>query len=82
MLYPPSYFFGPESFLLSPKNLSVHCAIIAIEMDKYLGKEAINVGISSIRRINPQSVPIHNKINGYYVNSIFAFHDVKNRGFR
>lgn len=77
----PLIFFGSESLLLSPKNLSVHCAIITISMDKYLGKEAINVGISSIRRINPQSVPIHNKINGYYVNSIFAFHEVKDRGF-
>lgn len=77
----PLIFFGAESILLSPKNLSVHCAIIAIDMDKYLGKEAISVGISSIKRISPSAVPIHNKINGFYVNSIFAFQEVKNRGF-
>lgn len=77
----PLIFFGSESLLLNPKNLSVHCAIIAIDMDKYLGKEAINVGISSIKRISPNAVPIHNKINGFYVNSIFAFQEVKSRGF-
>lgn len=77
----PLIFFGSESLLLNPKNLSVHCAIIAIDMDKYLGKEAINVGISSIKRISPNAVPIHNKINWFYVNSIFAFQEVKSRGF-
>ncbi|HEV2917279.1 MAG TPA: branched-chain amino acid transaminase [Candidatus Babeliales bacterium] len=77
----PIIFFGSESLLLSPKNLSVHCAIIIINMDKYLGKEAIKVGISSVKRISPESMPVHNKINGYYVNSIFAYHEVKNRGF-
>lgn len=77
----PIIFFGSESLILSPKNLSIHCAIIVLEMDKYLGKEAITVGISSITRIPPQAVPIHSKINGFYVNSIFAFHEVKERGF-
>jgi branched-chain amino acid aminotransferase len=77
----PIIFFGPESLLLSPRNLSVHCAIIALDMDKYLGRDAITVGISSIRRISPDAVPMHNKINGFYVNSIFALHETKDRGF-
>ncbi len=77
----PLIFFGSESLLLSPKNLTIHCAIIALDMGKYLGKEAIYVGISTVKRINPDAMPVHNKINGFYVNSIFAFHEVKNRGF-
>lgn len=77
----PIIFFGSESLLLNPNNVSVHCAIIAISMDKYLGTQAINVGISSIKRIHPESMPIHNKINGFYVNSIFAFQEVKAKGF-
>ena len=77
----PLIFFGEESLLLSPRNLSIHCAIIALPMDKYLGKEAINVAVSPIKRIAPESVPIHNKINGFYVNSIFAFHEAQDRGF-
>lgn len=77
----PLVFFGNESLLLSPKKLSVHCAIIAINMDKYLGKGAISLGISSIKRLSPDSMPIHNKINGFYVNSILAFHDAAERGF-
>ena len=77
----PLLFFGSESLLLSPKNLSVHCAIIAVSMEKYLGASAIRVGISSIKRLDPQSAPIHNKINGFYVNSIFACHEARERGF-
>lgn len=77
----PVLFFGSESLLLSPKKLSVHCAIIALDMGKYLGREAITVGISAIKRIDPESMPIHNKINGFYVNSIFAFHEAQEKGF-
>jgi len=77
----PILFLGPESLLLSPRNLSVHCAIIALKMNKYLGKGAINVGISTVRRINPDAVPIESKINGCYINSIFAYHQIKDRGF-
>jgi branched-chain amino acid aminotransferase len=77
----PLVFFGPESLVLNPGNSSVHCAIIAINFEKYLGSQAINVGISAIRRINADSVPIHSKVNGYYVNSIFAHIEAKDRGF-
>lgn len=77
----PLIFFGAESLLLSPYNLSIHCAIIAWPMDKYLGKEAIRVAISPIKRIDPNSMPIQNKINGFYVNSILAFHEAQNRGW-
>jgi len=77
----PLLFFGSESLLLSPKNLSVHCAIIALDITSHGKRDNVTVGISPIRRINPQAVPIHNKINGYYVNSIFAFHKAQERGF-
>lgn len=77
----PILFFGDESLLLSPRNLSVHCAIIILEMHKYLGTKAINVTISNIKRMHPESAPLHSKINGYYVNSILAFHDAQKRGF-
>lgn len=77
----PLIFFGSESLLLSPKNLSVHCAIIAVDITSHSVKDNLNVAISSIRRINPQAAPIHNKITGYYVNSIFALHEAKDRGF-
>ncbi len=77
----PIIFFGGESLLLSPKELSIHCAILVMDMDKYLGKEPIRMGISSVKRIHPESMPIHHKINGFYVNSILAFHDARSRGF-
>lgn len=77
----PIIFFGGESLLLDVKPLSVHCAIIAIPLDKYLGDNAIKVGISSIRRISPTAVPIHNKISGFYVNSMLAHQEIKRRGF-
>jgi branched-chain amino acid aminotransferase len=77
----PLIFFGSESLLLSPRNLSIHCAVVAFALDKYLGKGAIKVGISGIKRIPPESVPIHNKISGFYVNSILAFQEAQDRGF-
>jgi len=77
----PILFFGDESLLLNPKNLSVHCAIMVLEMHKYLGTKAIKVTISNIKRMHPESAPLHSKINGYYVNSIFAFQDAQKRGF-
>lgn len=77
----PIMFFGSESIAISPKKLSIHCAIIALPFEKYLGREPIDVGISSVRRIHPDSMPVENKINGYYVNSIFAYQDAQKRGF-
>ena len=77
----PILFFGSESLLLNPSKLSVHCAIIAFDMEKYLGKKPITVGISKVKRISPDAMPVHNKINGFYVNSIFALNEVKKRGF-
>lgn len=77
----PILFFGSESILLNPMNLSVHCAVIALDMDKYLDRSGVKVGISNVLRISPNSIPVHNKLNGLYINSILAFQDVKQRGF-
>lgn len=77
----PIIFFGDESLLISPKELSLHCAIIALPMEKYLGKDPIKVGFSNIKKLAKDSMPINSKINGSYANSIFAFNDVKKRGF-
>lgn len=77
----PIIFFGNQSLVLSPQNLSVHCAIIALPWDKYLGNEPVTVGISSFRRISSHAMPLHNKTNGLYANSILALHDVRARGF-
>jgi len=77
----PLLFFGAESILLSPRKLSVHCAIIALPLEKYLGNEPVTVALSSIPRINVGRQLIENKINGFYVNSIFAFNQAQERGF-
>jgi len=77
----PMLFFRSKSLLLSPKRLSIHCTRIALDIEKYLGREAITVGLSSIKRIDPESMPLHNKINGSYANSIFAFHEAQEKGF-
>lgn len=77
----PIIFFGDESLLINPAKSSIHCAIIAFDMEKYLGKNAINVGISSVKRIHPETVKVQSKVNGYYVNSIFACQEIKAQGF-
>lgn len=77
----PLLFFGDESLKISPRKLSIHAAIIAVPWETYLSKKGINVAITSVKRMHPETAPIHNKINGFYVNSIFAFHEALDRGF-
>lgn len=77
----PLLFFGAESLLLNPLNCSIHCAIIVLPLEKYLGTQGINVTISPFQRLSGRAVPIQSKINGYYVNSIFAHQEAKLRHF-
>jgi branched-chain amino acid aminotransferase len=77
----PLIFFGSESLALSPKNLSIHCAISAFPVATLGDAQAYTVGISSFKRLHPDCVPIASKVNGFYVNSIFASHEVHKRGF-
>ncbi len=78
----PILFFGYGEMGL--KNLGkclIELAIACWPWGSYLGEKAINVKISKIRRISPESFRTEAKICGHYVNSILASKDAKSEGY-
>jgi len=69
----PLVFRGYEQLGIEPRTCPVELVIAAWEWGAYLGAEAleqgIDVGVSSWRRLAPDTVPIAAKVGGYYVNS-------------
>jgi len=66
---------------LSIEKSPVQIAIAAWEWDKQLGESDINVLVSDIIRLHPQSTHIDKKITGHYVNSILANNQAKREGY-
>jgi branched-chain amino acid aminotransferase len=62
-----------------------HVGIITMEMGKFLGPEAlekgVDVGVSSWRRMAPNTYPAAAKIGGHYVNSQFISREAKAHGY-
>ena len=69
----PLVFRGMGSLGLDPRACSVEVIIFTIEWGRYLGEEAVeqgvDVGISSWRRMAPDTFPAAAKIGGQYINS-------------
>jgi len=69
----PLVFRGYGAIGVNPLPCSVEAVIFAFEWGKYLGPEAIeqgvDVGVSSWRRMAPDTFPSVAKIGGQYVNS-------------
>ena len=66
---------------LGPEGADLHVAIAAWAWGKYLGKDGVNVGISSLMRIHPKSSVMTAKLSGHYSNSILAGLEAKKKGF-
>ena len=62
---------------LNPSQAPVEVVISAWAWWKYLSQDPINVKIPSIRRIDPQTIPMDAKICGNYANSILASLEIK-----
>jgi branched-chain amino acid aminotransferase len=81
----PIAFYGAEEMGLSARNLKVHVVIAAWAWGTYLGKEALERGIrvktSSFTRHHVNVSMCKAKINGHYVNSILAHHEVAQEGY-
>ncbi len=81
----PLVFRGYAVLGVDPRSCPVHLIIAAFEWGTYLGKEAIeqgvDVGISSWRRMAPDTFPALGKIGGHYVNSQFMVMEARDRGF-
>ena len=69
----PLVFRGTGAIGVNPLPCSVEAVIFAFEWERYLGPEAIeqgvDVGVSSWRRMAPDTFPSAAKIGGQYVNS-------------
>jgi len=81
----PIVFRGWGSIGLDPRSCPVHASILVLEMGRFLGPEAfergVDVGISSWRRMAPDTYPAAAKIGGQYVNSALIVMEAADRGF-
>jgi branched-chain amino acid aminotransferase len=82
----PIAFHGGEVVGVSAKGNSVHVAIAAWPWEAYLGADArrdgIRVKTSSFSRHHVNSLMIHAKATGHYINSVLAKHEALQQGFQ
>jgi branched-chain amino acid aminotransferase len=81
----PLVFRGLDTLGLNPLSCPVHTAIITIEWGRYLGAEAIelgvDVGVSSWGRMAPNTFPAAAKIGGQYINSQLIVMEATRHGY-
>ncbi len=81
----PIIFRGAGSFSLDPRKSALEVAIIAMELGRYLGPEAIEQGVdvmvSSWRRMAPDTGVPMGKIGGQYVTSQFITMEAADLGY-
>lgn len=75
----PLVYLGANMSLTA--TTEVHVLITAWEWGRYLGKDPLNVMVSSYRKPSPQAVPVEAKITGHYTNSILATTEAKSKGY-
>jgi branched-chain amino acid aminotransferase len=81
----PLIFRGTGALGVEGRGCTVDTVIFTLEWGAYLGPEAIeqgvDVGISSWRRMAPDTFPAMGKIGGQYVNSQFAKMEAIDNGY-
>jgi branched-chain amino acid aminotransferase len=81
----PLAYRGAEVLGVNPRKCPVEVTIITMEWGRYLGPEAIeqgvDVGVSSWRRMGPDTHPAMGKIGGNYVNSQFVVMEAQDHGY-
>jgi len=81
----PVVFRGWETFAVNGSNCPTHVSVITVEMGKYLGADAlingVDVGVSSWRRMAPDTYPAAAKIGGQYINSQFIAMEAAEHGY-
>ena len=81
----PIIYRGCGALGVEPRSCSVETAIMTMEWGAYLGPEAVeqgvDVGISSWRRMAPDTFAAMAKIGGQYVNSQFVKMEAHDLGF-
>jgi branched-chain amino acid aminotransferase len=81
-----AYYPGIE-FDVYPENREVHMAIFCVDFEPFgITQESlsapVDAGISSYRKLHPETMPIHAKVCGSYVNGYLATAEVKSRGYQ
>ena len=81
----PLFYRGYHSLGVHPKECPTECVIIPLRWGKYLGPEALEIGvevtISTWTRIAPNTLPALAKSAANYANSILTVVDAQNYGF-
>jgi branched-chain amino acid aminotransferase len=81
----PLIFRGTGALGVEGRGCAVDAVIFTLEWGAYLGPEAIeqgvDVGVSSWRRMAPDTFPAMGKIGGQYVNSQFAKMEAIDNGY-
>jgi branched-chain amino acid aminotransferase len=80
----PLAFFDSHTFSVWPKDCPVSVSIIAVPGRAYIqgGPEAgVRVTVSTVRRIDPSTLPPFVKACGHYTNSVRAVQEAIRRGY-
>ncbi len=81
----PVVYRGVDSLGIDPRSCPVEVAIITMEWGRYLGPEAIeqgvDAGVSSWRRMAPNTFPAAAKVGGQYINSQFIAMEAVDHGY-
>lgn len=81
----PLVFRGFDNFNLDPRKNPVEVAIFAFQWERYLGNDSpekgVTVGVSSWRRMAPDTFPSLAKISGNYANSQFMSMEATDHGY-
>lgn len=80
-----AYYSGIE-FTAIPQNPQVDIAIFCVDYKTFgISQEdlsaPVDVGISSYKKYHPDTVPIHAKVTGNYVNAYLALLEMKKKGY-
>ena len=80
-----AYYSGIE-FTAVPQNPQVDIAIFCVDYNVFGIKQedlsaSVDVGISSYKKYHPDTVPIHAKVTGNYVNPYLAMMEMKKKGY-
>ena len=82
----PIVFRGWKTFAVDGRDCPVHVSVITVEMGRYLGPDAlengVDAGVSSWRRMAPDTYPAAAKLGGQYINSQFIAMEAADRGYR
>jgi len=81
----PVVFRGWETFAVNGASCPTQVSVITVEMGTYLGPDAmengVDVGVSTWRRMAPDTYPAAAKIGGQYINSQFIAMEAAEHGY-